>query len=54
MAARGDHLDAVKLLLKRGANPNIRNESGGTALSLALSRDHLEVAEILRNSGATH
>ena len=52
MAARGNHSDTVKVLLKNGANPNISNELGGTALKWAVARQHHNTAELLKNGGA--
>jgi uncharacterized protein len=52
MATRGNHPEAVKVLLKNGADPNIRNEGGGTALQWALAKNREEVAELLKSSGA--
>ena len=53
MAARGNHVEAAKVLLKNGADPNIRNEWGKTALDWAMSKNNQEVAELLKSSGAT-
>jgi ankyrin repeat protein len=52
MAARGNHTDAVNVLLKNGADPNLRNDAGKTALGFALGRSHSDVAGLLRSSGA--
>ncbi len=53
-AARG-HLEIVKLLLARGADPNLREEGmapHGAALHAAVSAGHFEVAKLLLEHGA--
>jgi ankyrin repeat protein len=53
-AARG-HLDIVKLLLERGADPNLPEEGiapKGHALYSAASNGHLEIARMLLEHGA--
>ena len=52
MAARGNHVEAVKVLLENGADPNLRNEWGKTAMEWALSKKHNDIAELLKTSGA--
>jgi hypothetical protein len=52
MAARGGHFDTVKLLLWEVADPNIRSESGATALAWALKAGNTEIADLLRQAGA--
>ena len=42
----------VEMLLKQGANPNIRNENGETALIFASLNGHYQVVEILLKKGA--
>ncbi len=42
--------DAVKLLLSRGADPNVRNKHGQTALDLAVKSGRKAVAALLRNA----
>ena len=44
--------EIVVLLLARGADVHARNKDGQTALSLAISNDLPEIAEILRKAGA--
>ena len=53
-ATRNGHLNVVQYLIKEGANPNIKNNEGKTALDLAEENRHEEVAEFLRNAGAKH
>lgn len=43
--------DAVRLLLKKGADPNVRNEAGATALMWAV--DDLEKTRLLVEHGPT-
>jgi ankyrin repeat protein len=53
-AARG-HLDVVKLLLERGADPNLPEEGiapNGHALHSAVVRGHIEIVRLLLNHGA--
>ena len=42
----------VKYLLEKGADPNICNEFGNTAIHYALSYKYFEIADILRKNGA--
>lgn len=49
LAAARDHLDMVKLLLDRGANPNARTSWGATPLS---STSNLRIAQLLIARGA--
>lgn len=54
-AARG-HIDIVRLLLERGADPNLREEHiapNGHALYSAVYHGHFEVAKLLLEHGAT-
>ena len=53
-AGRG-HLEVVKLLLERGADPNLREEGiapHGRALYSAVYNGHFEVAKLLLEHGA--
>jgi ankyrin repeat protein len=52
MAARGNHTNAITVLLKNGADPNLKNDAGKTAVAFALGRNHSEAAELLQSSGA--
>lgn len=49
-AARG-HVEVVELLLRRGANPSLRNSDGRSALRLARENGHKEVLELLETYG---
>jgi ankyrin repeat protein len=53
-AARGGHLHIVRLLLERGADPNIPEEaaSDGLALFWACCGNHIDVAQLLLEHGA--
>lgn len=51
-AAEGGHLDVVKLLLDKCSNISAAAD-GAFALYLAASNDYMEVAQFLRNAGAT-
>ena len=39
---------AVKLMLEEGADPNLQNQDGQTALDMALSKDKLLIAQYIR------
>jgi ankyrin repeat protein len=41
----------VRLLLAKGANRNVRNKQGHTALDYAKQARHARVAEVLRQHG---
>ena len=49
IAAYGDNLQLVEFLLKRGANMNIPNASGLTALNLAESKHLWRIVELIKN-----
>lgn len=44
-------LDALKLLIGRGGNPSVRNNSGDTALHLAAKQGHIECVNLLVSLG---
>ena len=52
-AARVGPLEVVRLLVEAGADVNAQDSNGNTALSIALQRDRSEIAEYLRENGAT-
>ena len=52
MAARDGHFDTVRLLLWEVADPNIKSESGATALGLARKAGNTEIADLLQQAGA--
>jgi ankyrin repeat protein len=52
-AAQGGHLDAVKLLVKRGANIHQATDQGVTPLHKAALYGHQEIVDYLMSKGAT-
>jgi hypothetical protein len=50
-AACNGHVEIVKLLLQKGADPNARNIGSNTALMLAARRGHVEVVNALIAGG---
>ena len=50
--AAAEHFKVVGLLLDAGANPNIKNDYGNTALSEAQMREKNDTAELLIKNGA--
>jgi ankyrin repeat protein len=52
LAARGGSLDLVELLLARGAQPNMKNETGTTALLVAARHNRPAIAQALLRRGA--
>jgi ankyrin repeat protein len=50
-AALYGKLDALKILLEFGADKNIRDSQGRTALELAKKYNHSEIVEILLHQG---
>lgn len=50
-AVEGGHMGAVEALLKLGADPNIQNERGETALDNALKKNHIDIATLLAMKG---
>ncbi len=44
--------EAIKLLIERGANINVRQEDGGTPLHIAVALGRAEIAELLIKEGA--
>ena len=51
VAAKGGHIDIVKLLLANRADPNKADESGETAFDIALKNQNTDIAELLRKAG---
>lgn len=51
-AARHGHVRMVRILLERGADPNVARGDNFTALSLAAFFGHTEIVEVLLNHGA--
>ncbi|WP_337177719.1 ankyrin repeat domain-containing protein [Paludisphaera sp.] len=52
-AAKGGHMEAMELLIARGADPNLPGDDGLTPLAWALRGGHEEAAALLRRAGAT-
>ncbi|KEQ18280.1 ankyrin repeat domain-containing protein [Endozoicomonas numazuensis] len=52
LASRSGNRDVVEHLLSMGANPNAVTEDGITALTLARSRDHQDIVQLLEEKGA--
>ena len=46
------NLDLVALLLKKGADPNLKNKTGITALMYAVQFKNVDIVKLLLNSGA--
>ncbi len=49
-AAAAGQIDAVKLLLERGARPDAKNDQGKRPLDLATAAGHAEVATVLASA----
>ena len=52
MASGSGHTDIVKLLLQRGAQVDLQNNVGRTALMIASDRGHMNIAKLLMDHGA--
>lgn len=52
-ASSVENLEAVRLLVEAGADVNVVDSNGNTALSIALERGYTEIADYLREHGAT-
>jgi len=48
-----DHAENVSILLKAGADPSSRGAEEQSALSIGLQRHYTDIAELLRQAGAT-
>ena len=51
-AAKNGHIDTVRLLLEKGAKPNIPDEYGDSPLKAAAGKGHKEVVQMLLDIGA--
>jgi ankyrin repeat protein len=51
-ATWNNHVETVKLLLDKGANPNVNKVDGATPLSIATNKRHKDIAELLKKAGA--
>ena len=52
LAANEGQINAIKLLIKKGANVNMKDTRGWTALRKAVGNGHLEAATVLKSYGA--
>jgi len=52
LAAQKGHKEVVKLLLKKGANVNAKNDLGWTALDFAAKEGYKEIVKLLKAYGA--
>ena len=52
MAAKGGKTDTVRLLLEKGADPNIKCQYGYTALYRAVENNKYGIVELLLKNGA--
>jgi hypothetical protein len=50
-AARNGHLSVVDMLLAQRADPNLKLESGETAIDMALKNQNTDIADRLRKAG---
>ena len=51
-ATDNNNLEAVRLLLDKGADPNIANKKGYRPLDIAIKAENLQIAELLLEKGA--
>jgi len=51
-AVYDNYLTEAEELLEEGADVNLQEDDGDTALIWATSRNHIETVEILKNAGA--
>lgn len=52
IAAAENHIDVVKFLLEKGANPNVQNQYGRTALHFAVNYSFEPIVNLLLENGA--
>jgi len=50
-AARGNHVDTVRLLIRRGANLQLENDKGSTPLYWAVRYGFIELVRVLLDEG---
>ncbi len=51
-AAHEGHIDTVKMLLEKGADPNAKSKDGDTALKAASLKGRTQIVELLKAHGA--
>jgi ankyrin repeat protein len=51
-AVFGGHSDTIEYLLSRGADPDLKDRDGWTALMEAASKSHVDAVRMLLGSGA--
>jgi ankyrin repeat protein len=52
LASQNGHAEVVRALLAEGADPNVANPAGTTALGVARQRQRTDVVLLLEASGA--
>ena len=52
-ASRNGHINIAQLLLNNGADVNVKDSWGRTAMMVAKSKGHTEIVELLQQAGAT-
>lgn len=52
VSSTGGHIDVVRTLIAKGADPNLANGNGWTPLMAAVARGHLAVVRLLLENGA--
>jgi uncharacterized protein len=52
IASDSGYTALARLLVERGADVNLQNDQGATALDMALKRKRHDVADLLRQHGA--
>lgn len=51
-ASANNYIEIVKLLLDKGADPNIKSKHGNTALIYAVYNNNIDMARLLKQYGA--
>ncbi|WP_083233578.1 ankyrin repeat domain-containing protein [Planctopirus hydrillae] len=52
LASSYGHVELLQIILGRGADPNLQDKQGRTALQRAIESGHLGVVELLKQAGA--
>ena len=53
-ASMEGHTEIIKYLLSEGANVNVKDKDGNTALLLALKHGHAKAAHVILNNYISH